>query len=247
MTTTPSASEVSAILAEDLDLLAETIRAAKVLHTRSGLAIGEALHKAHLVLKKEATWTQWVKDNCEFSVRTAYNYMWSYRHFAGVEGRIDATAMYALVAPGVPQEAREEAKRLAETGTTVTLEQATAIIDTYKRQGREVRQVERKVARQIEETGESFEERERKFNDFLDQAERASQLPPIDTEGIEELPSHEAAGVLFNKALDTIYRLVRLTDDIHDHVPNTPIREAVQVQLQLAVDDLLLWRRAWER
>lgn len=244
---TKPSQDVSAIVAEDLDYLAETIRAAKTIHTKSGMAIGEALHKAHAILTEKGKFTAWVEESCEFSIRTAYNYMLAYRHFAGIQGKIDATAMYALVAPGVPQEARDEARRLAEEGTTVTLDKATAIIDAARRQHRDVRQIERKVARQVEETGESFEEREQKFNDFLEMAENAAELPEISTEGIEELPSHEAAGVLFNKALDTIYRLVRLIDDLNGHVRNEPVREAVQIQLQLAADDLALWRRSWER
>lgn len=79
-------------------------------------------------------WLPWLKDEFGWDERTARRYMEVARmfksdmlsDFTGIT--IDATALYALSAPDVPQEARAEAVEHAEAGDHVTLADAEAMI-----------------------------------------------------------------------------------------------------------------------
>ena len=79
-------------------------------------------------------WLPWIDREFGWSEPTAQRYMQVARAFQipqreGFERlTIDATALYALSAPDVPQEARDEAVERAEDGDHVTLAQADALI-----------------------------------------------------------------------------------------------------------------------
>jgi hypothetical protein len=77
-------------------------------------------------------WLPWIEEEFGWGHATASNYMNVATKFptlgssAGLT--IDATALYALSAPAVPQEARDWAVEAAEDGDRVTLVQAEAMI-----------------------------------------------------------------------------------------------------------------------
>lgn len=77
-------------------------------------------------------WLPWLTEEFGWSIRTADNYIAVARKFASVANlenlTIDATALYALSAPDVPQQARDEAVEHAEAGDHVTLADAEAMI-----------------------------------------------------------------------------------------------------------------------
>lgn len=221
-----------------LEELAIIVKEEKVSHAKSGLRIGGALCEARTLLKEEKRFTKWVEEECQYSVRTAYNYMSAYRHFNNVPGHIDVTAMYLLASPSSPTEAIEEAKRVAASGETVTLETAKRILGKHYKD----KQVENKVPftgaiKKVRKPREEPDER-----DFKAEAARAAALPPVDASDADELPGDEAAALLLSKAIDTIYRLVNVIDEIHSLAPSGAIRDAVQTSLQVAVDDMKLWK-----
>lgn len=77
-------------------------------------------------------WLPWLEREFGWSIRTADNYMNVAAKFASVANfsgvTIDATALYALSAPEVPQSTRDEAIERAEDGEHVTLADAEAMI-----------------------------------------------------------------------------------------------------------------------
>ena len=77
-------------------------------------------------------WLPWLKEEFGWSVRTADNYMsvaYKFATVANFDGlTIDATALYALSAPDVPQEARDAAIEQAEDGDRITKADAETLI-----------------------------------------------------------------------------------------------------------------------
>jgi hypothetical protein len=77
-------------------------------------------------------WLDWIDSEFGWKERTAENYMLVARKFASVADftglTIDATALYALSAPDVPQEARDEAIERAEDGEHISKADAEALI-----------------------------------------------------------------------------------------------------------------------
>jgi antitoxin (DNA-binding transcriptional repressor) of toxin-antitoxin stability system len=79
-------------------------------------------------------WLPWLEREFNWSVPTADRYMQvarafqipQYEDFASLT--IDATALYALAAPDVPQQAREEAVERAESGEHITLKDAQEMV-----------------------------------------------------------------------------------------------------------------------
>jgi hypothetical protein len=86
-------------------------------------------------------WLPWLKEEFGWSIRTADNYIAVARKFASVANlenlTIDATALYALSAPDVPQEARDEAVERAEDGEHISIADAEAMIADAMRVERE--------------------------------------------------------------------------------------------------------------
>jgi hypothetical protein len=83
---------------------------------------------------RHGEWLPWLKDEFGWTDMTAQNYMRVARAFQipndlVFEGlAIDATALYALSAPDVPQSVRDEAVAIAETGEHITKADAEALI-----------------------------------------------------------------------------------------------------------------------
>jgi hypothetical protein len=90
-------------------------------------------------------WLPWLKDEFDWSRQTADRYMavaiaFQSAHAERFDGlTIDATALYALAAPDVPQGARDEAIKRAETGERITREAAQEMV-TEAQKRRFVRQ-----------------------------------------------------------------------------------------------------------
>lgn len=231
-------SELSIVQEGRLEELATTIKTERLSHAQSGLAIGKALAEAHEVLAVERQFKAFV-EKCEFSLRTAYHYMTIWRHFGGIVGAIDQTAMYALGAANVPESARQEAKHIAEAGAVVSLDMANKIIAAHRESGGVRAKMERKYDTT---TNAQYEAREQELGKFREDAARHASLPPVDDD-TEDLAPFEVAEKLFSKATDTIYRLVRLIDDINGLIENEPLRESIQMELQGAVQNLRLWKR----
>ena len=219
-----------------LSELENVIKTARLEHTKSGLVLGRALTEAHSVLASEGKFKEFIA-RCDFSLRTAYNYMDAWREFSGVRGTIETTAMYALCAKSVPESAKEEAKSLAESGVVVTLDKAQKIIEAH----RQALPVKPQDGTRVEK--EVREHKELDLTEFLAEANRQSDLPAIDDD-IEDMSPFEAADKLFSKGLDTVYRLVRTTEDINSIVPNEPLMERVHFNLQEIAVALKLWKRA---
>lgn len=78
-------------------------------------------------------WLPWLDTEFGWKERTAENYMLVARKFASVADfsglTIDATALYALSAPDVPQAARDEAIAQAEDGERITRADAEEMIN----------------------------------------------------------------------------------------------------------------------
>jgi hypothetical protein len=97
------------------------------------LEIGRELIAAKAMLA-HGEWLPWLKDEFGWPARTGQAYMAvaeafksaSLAHFDGLT--IDATALYALSAPDVPQEARDAAIEQAEDGERITKADAEALI-----------------------------------------------------------------------------------------------------------------------
>jgi hypothetical protein len=81
---------------------------------------------------KHGEWLAWLADEFGWSDSTAANYMNVARKFPTLGNMtgitIDATALYALSAPEVPQEARDEAVERAEDGEHISKADAEALI-----------------------------------------------------------------------------------------------------------------------
>ena len=76
----------------------------------------------------------WVASDFEESRSQAYRYVGVATVFGDCPnlGQYDLSAMYLLAAPGTPQEAREEARQLAESGEFVDYTTAARIIEKHK-------------------------------------------------------------------------------------------------------------------
>jgi len=115
--------------------LARRIKSEKKKAVQSLLAIGEALAEAQDLLAdhNRGSFGKWVRDNCKFSRRSAYNFITIYRQFGGcaiVAQLIDDDALRMLAA--APEAAASEAIDLAEGGQHVTAQIAKQVIQRHK-------------------------------------------------------------------------------------------------------------------
>jgi hypothetical protein len=76
----------------------------------------------------------WLACDFEWSRSQAYRLIDIAKEFGACPnlGHYDQSAMYLLAAPGTPQEAREEAKHVADSGDFVDYSTAATLIDKYK-------------------------------------------------------------------------------------------------------------------
>jgi hypothetical protein len=117
--------------------LAGQIKKESASHTRTGIAIGESVAKAHEILAgdgRDGQFSQWVEAECGFSKRTAYNYMNAWQTFGKSESieQYEPTAMYTLSGSKVPPDAVKEAEKLAKKGERITAEKADEILGKFR-------------------------------------------------------------------------------------------------------------------
>jgi len=112
------------------------INSAKGKHIKAAMLMGEAISAANDLLAehgKYGRFGEWVELECGIGRSTAHRYMAAWGRFQKCDalGQFDATAMYALSAPNVPEAAAAEASKLALKGIRITLQRAKEIVDTY--------------------------------------------------------------------------------------------------------------------
>lgn len=117
--------------------LAGQIKKEAASHTRTGIAIGESVAKAHALLAgdgRDGQFKGWVEAECGFSIRTAYNYMQAWQTFGESEAieQYEPTAMYTLSGPKVPPAAVKEAEKLAKKGERITADLADEIVGKFR-------------------------------------------------------------------------------------------------------------------
>lgn len=100
--------------------------------------IGESLADVQSRLAKHGSgiFQAWLKDEFDWSLRTAYRFIAVYEHF-GVRANLAqinlaASALYMLAEPSVPEPAREEAVQRGQAGETITPGVARDIIARHK-------------------------------------------------------------------------------------------------------------------
>lgn len=101
------------------------------------VGIGKDLIEIRLYLNENKVpggFDGWVAREFEGSRTQAYRYIDAANQFGDCPnlGQYDQSAMYLLAAPGTPQEAREEAKQLAESGEFVDYTTAARVIEKHK-------------------------------------------------------------------------------------------------------------------
>jgi hypothetical protein len=102
--------------------------------TTSAMKIGEALTDVKMRLPA-GTFTKWLETSFGMTDRTAQRYMSVAKTFHGreINPNISNRALYMLASDNVPQDARDEALRLADEGNRITTEKAETIIEQSKR------------------------------------------------------------------------------------------------------------------
>jgi hypothetical protein len=97
--------------------------------------IGEKLAEVREQLP-EGHFQDWLKQEFDWSRRTAYNFISVYEQFGAranfAQINIAASALYLLAAPSTPDEARQEALTRAETGEAIGHKEAKEIVSDHK-------------------------------------------------------------------------------------------------------------------
>lgn len=110
-------------------------------HNKQAVSMIEAgrwLKDAHEILAGvgcEGKFKPWVEAECNFSLRTAYNYMSVFDLFgkcATLHAFFDESAMIVISAPSTPAEARTKAMKLAKNGHRVSHAKAKELIEECK-------------------------------------------------------------------------------------------------------------------
>jgi hypothetical protein len=117
--------------------LAGEIKKANSSHLRFGIAVGEAVAKAHALLAcdgKDGQFSAWVEAECGFGRTTAYKYMqvWDAFNDCEVIDQFDLSALQTLSAPKAPEKARIEAVKLAKKGEHITNDRSKELCDQFR-------------------------------------------------------------------------------------------------------------------
>ena len=148
----------AAVRVEPIDIdarlksLARQIAGSKKKLVANVLEIGRALTDAQDLLADHAggAFGKWVKQNCGFSKRTAYNYMSAHLVFGGcaiiAQRRFEPSTMYLLANDSTPSGAVTEAIQIAESGETVTSKTAKKLITKHS-DGKPARKVSSRPGR----------------------------------------------------------------------------------------------------
>jgi hypothetical protein len=154
------------------------------------IEIGRELIAAKAELR-HGEWLPWLEHEFGWPARTAQGYMQVAEAFSQIrETRvfdgltIDATALYALSAPDVPQPVRDEAVSRAEAGEHITKAQADQIIADAEQQFREkltsIRDdAEAEAEAAIARAGKNFERTKAALEAEIQRLTEAGELPGV--------------------------------------------------------------------
>jgi hypothetical protein len=195
---------------------AERIRGLVITARTCIIEIGRELIAAKAELA-HGEWLPWLKDEFGWTVRTADKYMEVVRAFklesdSNFDGlTIDATALYALAAPDVPQPVREEAVHRAQAGEHITKAEADQIIaDAERRFQQQLDQVrldaEAQVEAEIARAGKKFDRSRAAMEAEIERLQAAGELPGV-AEICEALRKFTGQSKLTPKQ----YKLIALT------------------------------------
>lgn len=150
-----------AVINPDLDAHAQRIRDLVNVARGCIIEIGRELIEAKTMIG-HGGWLPWLDREFGWSDETARKYMRVAEAFQiptrlGFEGlTIDATALYYLSAPSVPDAVREEVIEQAETGKRITIEEAERMVaDRVAKEIEEVRAALRQQQEQASSTDEA--------------------------------------------------------------------------------------------
>ncbi|MEM6431119.1 MAG: hypothetical protein AAF708_17920 [Deinococcota bacterium] len=124
-----------------LDHLRDEIKSGHTKLLHDCIMLGKHLHDAReLARDREGGFLGWIKDELGWSRQYAYNYINVYETFGKLPGGaqnlpIGLTAAIELGRPSTPEEARDEALKLAESGQAVSANTARDIIKKHKDTG----------------------------------------------------------------------------------------------------------------
>lgn len=134
----------------------------------------------------------WVASDFEESRSQAYRYVAVATVFGDCPnlGQYDLSAMYLLAAPGTPQEAREEARQLAESGEFVDYTTAARIIEKHKADAQTETEIDDDT--DPEESDEDQEEDgDGEVDDNLDDADDADDADDENEEPVTQQPERQ--------------------------------------------------------
>lgn len=135
-------------------------------------------------------WLDWLDAEFGWSERTARNFMRIAEAFKSARLAdfdsltIDATALYALAAPDVPQPVRDEAVARAEAGEHITKAEADRIIaEAEERFQAELTRIEReaeaKATAEIAKAGKKFDKSRKALEAEIERLTKTGELPGV--------------------------------------------------------------------
>ncbi len=212
--------------------LAGQIRRSTKSHLEHALDMGQAIEEALELLAKagkEIIFSDWVKRECGFSVRTAYNYVNAYSRFGGSRASLaqfTAEAIYLLSDDKITSETVDTAINLANKGTRITKDVAEELKRKYQPD-----------ERPDDPEPEDMADGEDSSTGVADSGGSSSHEEEAD--GAEEAP---AAAKLFAEAEKHYAALTQLLDQLNKLVPHHSKADA-QESLNLSYLDFRAWRR----
>lgn len=92
----------------------------------------EAAHKIHTECDAESGFSGWVKDNCNVSRKTAYQYLGVAKRFGSIELGLcwEPSALITLAGPNVPDNAWKSAVKRSKKGDMISNELAKELIES---------------------------------------------------------------------------------------------------------------------
>ncbi len=138
METITLSAESAANAYSQLEQLREDIKTGHSTLLHHCITLGKKLSAAReLSQNRDGGFMKWVKDELSWSRQYAYNYINVYETFGELPDEshnlpIGLTAAIALGRPSTPEDAREEALKLAKSGTAVSASTARDIIKKHK-------------------------------------------------------------------------------------------------------------------
>jgi hypothetical protein len=233
-----------------LTYLAGQIRKSAKGHITHALEMGEHIHEANDALAHagcEGRFSEWVKAECGFSRKTAYNYMNAFARFGGnCESltQFTAEAVYLLAGDDVPEGAIKEALKMADKGERIGLETAKATVEKHCPE-----RTKRKTSGATASSEPSTAPPDLPPEGTANQADQGSQgtgahwSPPEGVTKFNDKFEPEDASELFKDILEHLRKAVLVLDKLQHAAPNK-LHDDVFESLDCANRDLLAWRKS---